>query len=581
METAVKRRLWALGCSFSLLLCLPLIRPWLNMGIIDDTSYTRSAQLLAQTGHILYNGWAAPILGWHLYWGALFIKLFGFSFNVTRLSTLPVAMAAAFLSQRSMVRTGLTEWNATLATLTLVLSPLFLPLTFSYMTDIGGFLVIVLCFYACLRALEAEGDTQACWWIAFAAISNGVGGTIRQIGWLGLLVIVPAALWLLRRHRKVVWCGAVALALGLVIMAGAMAWYRHQPMAMPEPLWRGPLTQDGVRNIVRGMARLLFDAPLFLLPVLLPFSARVKWKDRYDLVAFIGASAFIIATLLFIQPFPRVAWLEPAIGNYVTEHGVIDGNYISGARPVILTEPVRAVLTALVIVGLGSLTAVFLRKPVSGRKERSGLISWNALFLLAGPFLVIYLALIVSRASADVIFDRYLIPLLFFALLLLVRYYQEQVSGQLPRYSVLLLLIVALYGVGATHDAFAMLRARMNAVGELKARGVPDTEIDGGWEFNTWTILKRSNDLMMDEKSKRLFSKAVAKNPQVVCRPEFSEMMPTGLPKYALSYDPKECGGPVGIPAVPYHDWFGPRNTSIYIVSAWKPPVVPAEATSR
>ena len=142
MGTAIKRRVWAIGCALSLLLCVPLVRPWLNMGTIgDDTSYTRSAQLLAATG---YNGWATAMLGWQLYWGALFIKMFGFSFNVVRLSTLPVAMATAFFSQRSMVRAGLTEWNATLATLTLVLSPLFLPLTFSYMSDIGGFFVLVL-----------------------------------------------------------------------------------------------------------------------------------------------------------------------------------------------------------------------------------------------------------------------------------------------------------------------------------------------------------------------------------------------------------------------------------------------------
>jgi hypothetical protein len=581
MKTAVRRRLWALGCSLSLLVCLPLIRPWLDIGIIDDTSYTRSAQLLAQTGHILYNGWAAPILGWHLYWGALFIKLFGFSFNVTRLSTLPVAMAAAFFSQRSMVRTGLTEWNATLATLTLILSPLFLPLTFSYMTDIGGYFVIVLCFYACLRALQAEGDGTACWWIAFAAISNGVGGTIRQISWLGLLVIVPAALWLLRGRRKVVLCGLFAMILGLVIMAGAMEWYKHQPMALPEPLWRGSLTQDRVRNIVRGMSRFLFDAPLFLLPVLLLFLPKVRWKDRYDWVAFIGASSFIIAALLLIQPLPRVAWLEPVIGNYVTEHGVIDGSFINGSRPVILTDPIRAVLTVLVIAGLASLTAVLLRKPVSNRQELDDVISWNALFLLVGPFLAVSLALIVSRASIDMVFDRYLIPLLFFALLLLVRYYQQQVSRQLPRYSVLLLSVVALYGVGATHDTFVMLRARMNAVHELEARGVPDAQIDGGWEFNTWAILNRSADLRIDEKTKSQFSTAVAENPEVICKPEFSEKLRTGFPKYALSYDPDECGGPVGIPAVPYHEWFGPRNTSIYVVSAWKPPVAPAEAATR
>jgi Dolichyl-phosphate-mannose-protein mannosyltransferase len=172
MGTAIRRRLRALGCALSLLLCLPLVKPWLDMGTVDDVSYTRSAQLLAQTGHIVYNGWATAMLGWQLYLGAAFIKLFGFSFNVTRLSMFPVAMVTAFISQRSMVRAGLSERNATLATLTLVLSPMFLPLAFSYMSDVPGLLIIVLCFYGCLRALQANSDANASLWLAFSAVAG-------------------------------------------------------------------------------------------------------------------------------------------------------------------------------------------------------------------------------------------------------------------------------------------------------------------------------------------------------------------------------------------------------------------------
>ena len=362
MGTAIKRRLWALGCALSLLLCVPLVKPWLDMGTIDDVSYTRSAQLLAETGHIIYNGWAAPILGWHLYWGALFIKLFGFSFNVTRLSTLPVAMAAAFLSQRSMVRAGLTEWNATLATLTISLSPLFLPLTFSYMTDMGGYFVLVLCFYACLRTLQAETDRQACCWIAFAAISNAVGGTIRQTGWLGLLVIIPPTLWLVRERKKVLLCGVVSLVLGLGIMAGVMDWYKHQPRIMSEPVWRGPLTKDKLRNTIRTIARTLFDAPVFLLPVLLPFFPKLRWRERHAWLTVLAGGIAISALLLLIQHQPPV-WLEPTIGNYVTERGVLTGTRVHGWRPVLLGDGVRFVLSVLVIVGVSAVGYVLKRNP--------------------------------------------------------------------------------------------------------------------------------------------------------------------------------------------------------------------------
>lgn len=97
------------------LLCYVVIRPYGEIGIDDEWSYVKMAQVFAQTGHIVYNGWPTAMLGWQLYLGAAFIKLFGFSFTTVRLSILPIGMLTAFLLQRSLVRTGLNEWNATVA----------------------------------------------------------------------------------------------------------------------------------------------------------------------------------------------------------------------------------------------------------------------------------------------------------------------------------------------------------------------------------------------------------------------------------------------------------------------------------
>ena len=62
-----------------------------EIGHNDDWSYCFTAQKLAETGKLTFNGWATAMLGLQAYWGALFIKLFGFSFTVLRLSILPLA----------------------------------------------------------------------------------------------------------------------------------------------------------------------------------------------------------------------------------------------------------------------------------------------------------------------------------------------------------------------------------------------------------------------------------------------------------------------------------------------------------
>jgi hypothetical protein len=178
------------------------------MGVADDGPYILVAHTLAATGHIVYNGWAAPMLGWQLYLGAAFIKLFGFSFTAVRSCIVLVAMALAFLLQRTLVRANITERNATIGTLAFVLSPLYLMLSVTYMTDITSLFAIVLCLYGCLRALQSSTSSSAIAWLCFAVATNAICGTSRQIAWLGILVMLPCTLWLLRAQRRVFLAGA-------------------------------------------------------------------------------------------------------------------------------------------------------------------------------------------------------------------------------------------------------------------------------------------------------------------------------------------------------------------------------------
>jgi hypothetical protein len=151
-ERGLKRP--ALLCSLLLGFCTLASYPFVEMAQCDDFSYIRSAKTLAETGHIIYYGWASAMLGWQLALGALFIKIFGFSFSATYASVLLVALATAFLLQRTFVLLGLRETNAAFATLTLVLSPLFLPLSSA---SCRIFLVCSRSLSACIFAFAPSG----------------------------------------------------------------------------------------------------------------------------------------------------------------------------------------------------------------------------------------------------------------------------------------------------------------------------------------------------------------------------------------------------------------------------------------
>ncbi len=81
-----------------------------------------------------------------------FIKIFGFSFTVVRFSMLPIAMVTVYLFHQILRRFGINPGNAVLGALTLALSPMFLPLAASFMTDVPGLLVILIWVYSIVSA---------------------------------------------------------------------------------------------------------------------------------------------------------------------------------------------------------------------------------------------------------------------------------------------------------------------------------------------------------------------------------------------------------------------------------------------
>ena len=83
----------------ALLVCAAAIAtlPWAEVGLDDDWSFAHTALDAARSGHLLYYYWSEPIIGFQAYWAALFVRIFGFSFTLVRLTTLPLAMGSAAL----------------------------------------------------------------------------------------------------------------------------------------------------------------------------------------------------------------------------------------------------------------------------------------------------------------------------------------------------------------------------------------------------------------------------------------------------------------------------------------------------
>jgi len=573
LRIALKAQLPAVLCALTPAFCWLLIRPVAETGICDDWGYIKMAQVLAQSGHIVYNGAETPMLGWQLYLGALFVKLFGFSFTGVRLSTLVVAMATAFLLQRTFVRAGVQEWNATLATIALVLSPLFLPLVFLFMSDVSGLFCIVLCLYMCLRALRAGTLRSTIAWIGLAALSNALGGTARQIAWLGVLVMVPSTLWLLRRKPRILLIGGLVNAAGIVFVFLAMHWFSRQPYTLVEPLIPDVINAKSAGNVINCAVRAGGELALLLLPLLVAFVAPPGKPNRRMAAVFVaGYLPFALFGLVEYRHHALGYWLAPFCGDFVTDRGLVNVHQLLDERPVILPEGICMLLTVAAIIGLVSFLAVFfgnVSRPLTVSSKTAS-ISWRELGAILIPFTLAYIGFITPRASYGQFKDRYLLPLLVLSLLALARYYQEKVRPNLPIATVVLVVIFGGFSVAATHDLFAMYRGILAAVQEIRASGVPDTAIDGNWEHDGWTELETAG--YINNWRIRIPRGAYVAQPATVlpaeCHGELfdPDVFPAIKPLYALSFDPGQCGGQAGFSPVVYHTLLAPRVTTIYIV---------------
>lgn len=517
----------------------------------DDFAYIWSAKVLAETGHVVYVGWAAMMLAWQLYLGALFIKLFGFSFTVVRASVVLVSLMSTAILHRIFIRMGLGDWNASVATLSIVLSPLFLPLATTFMSDVPGMMAVLVCLYFCLRAIQTQSERATIAWLVAAAVSNDLLGTVRQISWLGALILVPSAAWCLRRRRGV---PVTALALWLVslgFIAGCLHWLRQQPYTAHENLFysyhRGQLTQAWIL----ALAAILLALPLlsvFALP-----SSALRSPVRYWTL-FAGAFA--------------------GCGILLLDHGKGFDSVSSLTVPYAVAVPlmVKFTLTGVSFACLFCFVAELrgaISNSIAGASSSvptgAAAVPARTWIVLLWPFTCAYMFLVITR---DAVWPRYLVTVLpMFVLLLLWVYTRNAPQRRLPMVSVAVLGVFAILGVANTHDMFADLSARNAAVNNMMSAGIPRTAIEGGFGLDGWEQLEVTGHV----NDSRVTLPVGAYQPRKPsgtppeCHNWFFDWTPSIQPRFELSSRPSSCFPPASFAPVHYRAWYPPHDRAIYI----------------
>lgn len=566
-----------LFCAFAVVICVLITDPAANTPFSDGFSYAKTALDFSQTGRIVYNGWATAMLGWLIPWGALFIKVFGFSFTVMRLSMLPIDFAAIFLFHQVLRRFGITPQNAVFGTFALAFSPIFFPSAAMFMTDMPGLLVILVCIYMCQRVVATRDDRSALVWLAFAAAVNLIGGTARQIAWLGALIMVPSTAWLMRERRGMKTAGAVLFLFSLFGVLGCLHWFNSQPYSVPEHIIWAPVrfmnfVHLGGQAIKAFLCLLLLAFPVF--SAWLPGAHRLK---RNAWLRFAGVMAFTIAFFILAYALNRIdMWLMPWLMFLLEEQSSLVPGMFGTPNAMVLW--IRAAISLLVI-GAAWIVAEQMmsrkrnRLPVSNTSS----LSEKSLVWILCPFACSYFLLLTPRGAFALIQDRYLLGLTPIVIILLLWLYQETMGSKLPAISFILLGLFAVYSVAGTHDFFAESRAQMRAIQMVERAGVPRTFIMAGFPDDGWVQIQDGGHI--NEPRLRVPAGAYDRkivNPYIpeACRDPFTQFTPAITPKYFIPFpwfkDPFEthpgwCYVPAEFPPIRYVTWLPPFKETLLV----------------
>jgi hypothetical protein len=349
-----------------------------------------------------------------------------------------------------------------------------------------------------------------------------------------------------------------------------MRWFARQPYSVAVPTFKGP-PFDPAAPAIHFVFELLGVA-LCLLLALVPIL--VAWLPDARKLNSAGLLRVGIITLLW-GLFERLTqwtmpWLPDVIyAQFPAQKIDLLLNPSHTILPMILPMWAREAISLLVIA-----TTLVLVEYAWGqlrllvRNKTLRVASWREMLWLLGPFGLSYFLLLMPVAYRAVVFDRYALFIMPIAIIVLLRLHQDWVAPTLPAVSVAVLAIFAVLGVTGTHDWFAWSRARLIALNEIRASGVPRTEIQGGFEYDGWTQTEATgyiNNPWVEVPAGAYHPDTDPRNVPDDCKYKFDSYTPAIHPKYTILFPPIWCLEPSNYPPVSYRTWLPPFTGTIYV----------------
>jgi len=460
------------------LLCLLLAFPAGDFPLNDDWTYAKSLIKFGDKG-IIDLGTSASSLLTQLCWGLLFIKVFGFSFVVLRISTWVSVILSIFIVD-SVLRTWNVDRRIRLfIILGMVLSPLYFSLSNTFMTDVNFCTLLFCCFHQANLYMKQPKISYLLGFFAFSFLLV----FLRQFGFIIPCVFLVTVLLMPGRSWKLFFVG---LGCFLVLYFALMLYERHladigamsYQSSQKIDLFESGFWLNLALSLQRRFSAIIINILVWSCPVLLIYlSAFYRLAGLKVFLSAVGVATFACVLLYTPSGFP--------IGNVFDNMNLGAETFYRtliapGAGNQHTHSPTFRLLSNIVQAGATVLSlTVLLMLPIILKKNRD---RWTVSFVI---FIILFIAGYTFLLMLPEMFlDRYFIPPAFALMLLVVR----AAPPQVPRNLIFLVIAPLFYvSVAGTHDYFELNRVRWEANSHLREElNVPMERINGGYEVNCW-----------------------------------------------------------------------------------------------
>ncbi|MBK9013288.1 MAG: glycosyltransferase family 39 protein [Saprospiraceae bacterium] len=457
-----------------------VINPTGNFPLNDDWAYAKDVWYLSEQGILKLDDWPAMTRLTQIFWGAGVCKVFGFSHEALRYSTMLLGFAGLVAAWFIFLEMGASRRLATLGTAVLMFNPMYFSLSATFMTDVPFLALFLWSIYFFLKSANSGKLRHVVWATVFTLLAT----LVRQMGMAGPLAF--AAVWLYRQgvNWRSLAVALTPLALAVAAYVGFTKWY-EVTQGLPESY--GSLGKLAKRfggkgfflECLKRIGLLLFYLGFFLSPVtvlllrrhLRSANATLRWWT-------VGITLVLAVTFFF-------AWKHYPLGNMVYNLGLgpktlKDGAVWLNVSPMLSDSALNATKMVGVILGviflLNLVPSVVRGFKTVGKPRLQSVFIWT--------FLVAYIGFLLTELY---FLDRYHMVLVPFLLAVLVQGHDIDFGKKQVVAASIFLVLMAGYATTGTHDYISWNRARWRALDYLtKEKGVKPNQIDGGFEFNGW-----------------------------------------------------------------------------------------------